>query len=120
MNRKINKIVIVLVMITILSSGCLSSIHAGGEYIDALVEKKFVDVSKSQGSHYLLVTDKGMFEVDRPFIDTFNKSRNADVIYGKIVEGKKYRLHVYGYRIDWMYDYPIVVDATLIENSNGE
>ncbi|MCX9010296.1 MAG: hypothetical protein OIN66_04150 [Candidatus Methanoperedens sp.] len=107
-------IIVALITIAIFSSGCLESIHANEGYTDTVIEKKFIDVSK-EGSHYLLVTGKGTFEVDRPLLDTFNQSRNPDTVYSKIIEGKKYRLHHYGYRIDWLYEYPIVVDATKIE-----
>jgi hypothetical protein len=107
-------IIVALIMIANLSTGCLESIHANEGYTDALIEKKFIDVSR-EGSHYLLVTDKSTFEVNRPLLDTFNQSRNPDVVYSKIIEGKKYRLHHYGFRIDWLYEYPIVVEAAQIE-----
>lgn len=116
MNEKIGKIVVVVsIMAATLLSGCLESIHANEGYTETVVEKKFVDFSKESGSHYLLVTDKGTFEVDRPILDTFNQSRNPDTVYGNITEGKKYILHHYGFRIDWMYEYPFVVDVTLVE-----
>lgn len=102
--------IISFIFLTTLLSGCLSSVHANDGYTDIIVSKKITDVSK-EGSHYLLTTDKGMFEVDRPLLDTFNTTRNPDLIYSKIIEGEKYQLHHYGYRIDFIYEYPIVVDA---------
>ncbi len=99
-----------LLFLTILSSGCLSDIHVNEGYTNVTVQKKFVDFS-GKTSHYLIVTDNGVFEIDRPLLDTFNQSRNPDVVYSQIVEGREYRIHYYGYRIDWLYDYPIVVGA---------
>ena len=100
--------IIALLFLITLSSGCLESVHANGGYTDVTVTKKFIDYSKDD-SHYLLTTDKGMFEVNRPLFDTFNQSRNPDLVYSKISEGKQYRLYHYGYRIDFLYEYPIVV-----------
>lgn len=94
--------------IIILFSGCLSSIHLGEGYDVVTVKKKFIDVS-DEGSHYVLVTDKGLFEVDRPLLDMFDPTRNPDLAWAKIEEGKTYKIHYYGYRIDFIYDYPIVV-----------
>lgn len=104
-----------VIFIALIPSGCLESVHANEGYTDVLITKKFIDVSKDasgeSNSHYVLVTDKGNFEVDRPFLDTFNTSRNPDTVYGNIIEGKKYRLHHYGYSVNFLYEYPYVVEA---------
>lgn len=106
-------LVLLLILATLIPTGCLEEIHANEEYTDVTVTKKFVDNSK-EGSHYILVTDKGNFEVDRPIIDRLNNSRNPDTVYGTIIEGEQYKLHHYGYRIDFLYEYPFVVDAVPI------
>lgn len=108
-------IIISLLFFIVLSSGCLSSVHSNEGYTDVVVTKKFIDYSKEEGSHYLLTTTKGMFEVDRPLFDTFNQSRNPDLVYSGISENKSYRLYHYGYRVDWLYEYPIVVDVIEIK-----
>lgn len=109
------KIIILFFIMAILSSGCLQDIHANGGYTDVVINKKFIDIGEGwfgTSSHYILATDKGLFEIDRPILDIFNQSRNPDMVYSKIAEGKKYRLRHYGYRIDWLYEYPIAVEAT--------
>lgn len=106
-------IMTIIVIAAIISSGCLAVIHANEERTNVNVQKKMIDVSR-KGSHYLLITDKGVFEVDRPITDRLNQSRNPDIIYSSIIEGKNYTLHHYGYRIDWLYEYPLVVDSTRI------
>lgn len=108
------KILAIIILVAIAFSGCLSDYHFGEDYTDVTVQKKMIDVSK-EGSHYLLVTDKGVFEVDRPLMDYFSKEINPDAVYSKIEEGRRYKLHHYGYRIDFEYDYPIVVGAEEIK-----
>lgn len=118
--KMIKKIVLVGLL---LFSGCLSSIHANEGHTDVAVEKKMIDYSGSEGgsgSHYILITDKGPFEVDRPILDIFDSSKNPDIIFGRIAEGQRYRIHHYGYRIDWLYDYPIVTGADKLRENKEE
>ena len=97
-------------------SGCLAGIHANEEFTEVTVKSKLVDNSGTE-SFYLLITDKGVFEVDRPKYDSLNESRNPDIVFPSIEEGKSYTLHHYGYRIDFIYDYPIVVGAVEIKTA---
>lgn len=97
---------VVVLMTTVLNG--FAGLHWNEGFTQATIQKKMVDYSKD-GSHYLLKTDKGMFEVDRPLLDSFNSDRNADIVFNSIEEGKTYTLHHYGYRIDVIYAYPIVV-----------
>jgi len=107
---------ITILLLLVVTSGCLSDIHLGEGYTDATVQKKYIDVSK-QGSHYVVVTDKGPFEVNRPLLDMLDPSRNPDVVYAKINENKTYRLHHFGFRFDITYDYPIIVGVTEINTT---
>jgi hypothetical protein len=108
----------VLTVIIISASGCLSDIHINEGTTNVTVQKKFVDYSE-KNSHYIIVTNKGVFEIDRPLLDTFNQYRNPDVVYSGITEGRTYQIHYYGFRIDWIYDYPIVTEAHEIANINN-
>jgi hypothetical protein len=84
--------------------------HLNEKYIEnATINKAFID--KTVTSHYIIITDKGAYEIGKPLLDIFNNSRNANVNWAKIKEGRTYNLHSYGYRIDFLYVYPIVVDV---------
>ena len=105
---------LVVIALCLLATG-MAWAHWNEQYIDVSVIGKHIDYSKGDSgtqSHYVVVTDKGAFEVDTPLIDRiFNMgSRNADVNYAKIESGKSYTLHTYGYRIDILWVYPIVTD----------
>ena len=103
--------------LTILVLGLLSTgmawAHLNENYVDASVIGKHIDYSNEGSgttSHYVVVTDKGTFEIDTPLWDRiFNMDiSNADVNYAKIETGKSYTFHTYGYRIDILWVYPIV------------
>ena len=111
---KVLPLVLIVMVIGLLVTG-MAWAHWNEQYIDINVIGKHIDYSKSDSgtqSHYVVVTDKGAFEVDTPLIDRiFNmESRNADVNYAKIEPGKSYIFHTYGYRIDILWVYPIVTD----------
>ncbi len=109
--RNVNKIMsTTLLIFVIVLSGCLGNIHINEGYTDVIVQKKYIDFS-DENSHYIIVTDKGLFEIDRPVLDIFNQSRNPDYVYSSIQEGNKYRIHHYGFKIDFLYSYPLVVNA---------
>ena len=105
---------LIVIVLGLLVTG-MAWAHWNEQYIGVNVIGKHIDYSKSDSgtqSHYVVVTDKGAFEVDTPLIDRiFNmESRNADVNYAKIESGKSYTFHTYGYRIDILWVYPIVTD----------
>lgn len=106
-------IALVILVLGLLSTG-MAWAHWNGNYIDASVIGKHIDYSNSGSgtqSHYVVVTDKGAFEIDTPLWDRiFNMgTSNADVNYAKIEIGQSYTFHTYGYRIDILWIYPIVV-----------
>lgn len=116
---KVIPLAVMIVVIGMMSSG-MAWAHWNERYVSANVIDKHIDVSTScdkgdctTSSHYVVVTDKGAFEVDTPLIDRiFNmESRNADITYAKIQPGKSYVFHTYGYRIDVLWVYPIVTDV---------
>ena len=113
----VNKILLLalmaLVIVSMVSvSGCLSDVHANGEYTTVNVTEKHIDSGGSSDSAYVIVTDKGLFEINRPLLDTFNSARNPDTLYAMVQPNHSYVFHTYGYRLDWDYDYPIVVDVS--------
>ncbi len=117
MNRNIG--VLLILAIVLANSGCLAGIHANEGWTEATVEKKIVDIG-TEKSYYVLKTDNGLFEVEKPLFDIFNNTRNPDIVFGEIEEGKTYRLHHYGYRVDYGfgstgYWYPYVVDAVPVD-----
>jgi len=79
------------IMILSLLTAIYSS-QKSGEY-SVTVTDKHIDHSTDDGSHYMVTTDKGVFEVDNgPFIDVWN----ADEIYGNLHIGKKYNIKTKG------------------------
>jgi hypothetical protein len=107
-------LVLLILVLGILSTG-MAWAHWNERYIDVNIVGKHIDYSKTDSgtqSHYVVVTDKGVFEIDTPLIDRiFNmENRNADVNYAKIEPGKSYTFHTYGYRIEVIWVYPIVTD----------
>lgn len=112
---KVLPLVLIVLVLGMLSTG-MAWAHWNEEYTDVKIVGKHIDYSKTDSgtqSHYVVVTDKGAFEVDTPLIDRIfsMESRNADVNYAKIEAGKSYTLHTYGYRIDILWLYPIVTDV---------
>lgn len=66
---------------------------------DAKVQRAYIDYSgdkDSQQSHYMIGTDKGVFEVDN---STWLWIWNADEIYSQVEEGKVYDFHIKGNKI---------------------
>lgn len=112
---KVLPLALIVLILMMLSTG-MAWAHWNGRFTDVSVVGKHIDYSNTDSgtqSHYVVVTDKGAFEVDTPLIDRiFNmESRNADVNYAKIDAGKSYTFHTYGYRIDILWVYPIVTDV---------
>jgi len=113
-----------LLGLVLLASGCLENLHAEEGYTTATVSRMFIDYSGTtkgtSGSHYVVVTDKGNFEIDRPWRDSFNPAANSDLLWAQVKEGRTYRFHHYGYRFDFMYEYPMIVGAEEIgQVANG-
>jgi hypothetical protein len=101
-----------ILVLGLLSTG-MAWVHLNGNYVDINVIGKHIDYSNDGSgaqSHYVVVTDKGAFEVDTPLWDrVFDMgTSNADVNYAKVEIGKSYKFHTYGYRIDILWVYPIV------------
>jgi len=105
------KVTVALVLF-FLALGIVSAIVVSSyfeEHIETvLVTKMFIDPSKDSGSHYVLTTDKGVFEVDRPLNKITDPDANPDKIWGQLHEGKFYKISYLGWRIDFAYQYPFV------------
>lgn len=84
--------------------------------VEATVTKTYVDVSISKdsdgnshsSSHYMVGTDKGVFEVDNSL---WLWIWNADEIYGSLENGKTYKLTTKGKKFAnfFMQQYPRIV-----------
>jgi hypothetical protein len=122
-----NKISIIAVMalivaVTVSLCGCTTDnlaadFHTNEQYVDCTILGTIADThSEGQTTHtsYVVVTDKGKFEVDRPTVDVFNSAVDPDTLFVTLQRAtdKRYRLHTYGIRNDVYYIYPIIVDAT--------
>ncbi|MEW6304397.1 MAG: hypothetical protein AB1705_13045 [Verrucomicrobiota bacterium] len=77
------------------------------------IQRAYVDVSGSKNStqsHYIIGTDKGVFEVDNSII---NGIANADEIYAGLQPGKTYRVKVRGNKVVnfFFQSYPHIVEV---------
>ena len=73
---------------------------------EVMVQRLYVDRS-SDSSHYMVGTDKGVFEVEN---GAFLGVWNADELYSTLREGKKYRITTEGNKIVnfIMQEYPYI------------
>jgi hypothetical protein len=86
------------------------------------VTRLYVDYSggkDSQSSHYMVGTDKGVFEVDNGL---FLGLWNADELYARLKEGQRYRVTTEGNKVVgfWLQSYPYITAVeplTLVESS---
>jgi prepilin-type N-terminal cleavage/methylation domain-containing protein len=74
------------------------------------VTRLYVDYSggkDSQSSHYMVGTDKGVFEVDNGL---FLGLWNADELYARLKEGQRYRVTTEGNKVVnfWTQSYPYI------------
>lgn len=67
--------------------------------VDTVVTKTYIDNDK-QGSHYMVATDSGVYEVDNGW---WLGVTNADEIYGGLKEGHRYHLNTKGNKLTWYY-----------------
>jgi hypothetical protein len=78
------------------------------------IERTYVDYSGSTKggpeSHYMVVTNKGIFEVDNGWILGM---WNADEVYGKIIPKYTYQITTKGNRVvNFLYqEYPYIIKA---------
>lgn len=80
---------------------------------DVNVTRLYVDVSGSgedKESHYMVGTDKGVFEVDNSL---WNWIWNADEIYAQLQQGSNYTIRVKGRKVvNWFYqEYPYILSV---------
>jgi|GEM_PF-3429728 hypothetical protein len=81
--------------------------------LDVTVSRTYVDVGGTKDdpeSYYVVVTDKGSFEVDNGILLGI---WNADDLFGQIKEGHKYRITTKGKRYqNWfMQELPYIIKA---------
>ena len=111
-------VVSVIVLFTVAMVGMLLAKPLVGMYpfgpekqVSARVERCYVDISgsgDSKKSHYMVATDKGMFEVDNSL---WLWIWNADEIYGRISQGSNYTFTVKGVKcINMIFqEYPGII-----------
>ena len=83
--------------------------------VEATVTRLYVDAAGEQGSHYMVATNQGVFEVDNGLLLWI---WNADEIYGALQTGKTYRFTTKGNKVvNFMFqEYPYIVKAQEITN----
>lgn len=86
--------------------------------LDVTINRTYVDYSGSgdnKSSHYMVATDKGVFEVDNGIMLGM---WNADEVYGKFKNDKKYRITTKGNRVVGMFfqEYPYILNAYEIQD----
>ncbi len=86
------------------------------------VTRLYVDYSggkKSQSSHYMVGTDKGVFEVDNGILLGL---WNADELYAKLKEGQRYRVTTEGNKVVgfWLQSYPYITAVEPLTLVDGE
>jgi prepilin-type N-terminal cleavage/methylation domain-containing protein len=79
------------------------------------VESAHVDV-KEGGSHYMVGTDAGVFELENGF---FLGIYNADELYAKLKKGGRYAITTKGNKAIgfWMQEYPYIVSIEEMPSS---
>lgn len=112
------KALIVLVIILFIASFAIGPILGIGGFgpvdtVQATVARCYVDVSGSgdnRASHYMVGTDKGIFEVDN---GVFLRLWNADELYGSLVAGKTYVFTTKGRKVVnfFFQEYPYIIAA---------
>ena len=63
----------------------------------------------SRNGHYLVNTDVGIYEIDRPWWKMFD-APTGDQTYLTIDEGVTYKVKTYGFRYDAFEWYPFIYD----------
>jgi len=108
------EIMILVVIIGLLGSillvaraGCATGGMGPTNTLTVTVSDKHVDADKESGSHYMVNTDKGTFEVDNGLLLGV---WNADELYGKLLAGHTYNITTKGNRVVniFMQEYPYI------------
>lgn len=98
-----------ILVLGILSFGCLGKWSAATDSHEICVKSKFIDNNGEYGSAYMIVdTDGNAWEVDRSFVNFGNVKANPDVLYGSMETGRRYLINTSGARIDAFYNYPLI------------
>lgn len=105
-----NKIAIVFAVALLFSAfGCLGKWGMNTETNYICVKSKFIDPGGEGGSHYVIVTQDGKtYEIDRSYTNIMNQQANPDVLYSSLEIGHAYNVVTTGYRIDVLYNYPLI------------
>lgn len=116
-------IVVLLFVIIAIAAAAIKPLAGAPPYgpyrtFDATVNRLYVD-HKGEGSHYMVGTDKGVFEVQHSWWAGVN---NADEIYSRFREGKRFQITTKGNKfVGWYFqEYPYVTDASEIQPSKVE
>lgn len=121
MNKSFNFLVVGIIVLTFVlvigscSSHIILGVGAFGPKNTEIITitRCYVDISgsgKKSQSHYMVGTDKGTFEVNNGLMLGV---WNADDIYSKLREGKRYEITTKGNRVVniFMQEYPYIIGA---------
>lgn len=80
---------------------------------EIVVNRLYVDSGGKSDSHYMVASNKGVFEVTNGVFWGYGNIWNADEIYGKLKENQKYIVTIKGNRqVGWFFQqYPYIVDV---------
>ena len=121
-------LIIVLTLLTICLPPLVGIFPFGPEEeVTATVTRAYVDISitkdsdgnQNSASHYMVGTDKGVFEVDNSL---WLWKWNADEVYASLEEGKTYRFTTKGRKVVnfLLQEYPRVIRAEPVTNQVRE
>jgi prepilin-type N-terminal cleavage/methylation domain-containing protein len=105
------ELLIVVAILFIIFALCPFGCGVGGcgprNTVETTVISKHIDHSKDE-SHYMVITEAGGFEVDNGFLLGVS---NADEIYGRMKEGRQYRITTKGKRwVNFAFQhYPYII-----------
>ena len=111
-----------VVIVGVFIVGCEMFIGAGGwgptKTQEVVVTRTYVDYSgsgKEKESHYMVASDKGVFEVGNGFMLGM---WNADELYGKMQGGKRYRITTKGNKVVnyFFQEFPYIVRSEPLED----
>jgi len=121
-DREFGCTVLVIILLFVGVASCNPILGIGGwgpkNTHVATVNNMYVDISgagDSRKSHYMIGTDKGVFEVQNSLIMWL---WNADEIYSKVKNGQTYTFTTKGNKVVcWLFqEYPYVIKMESVDN----
>lgn len=102
-------------VILMIISGINYSLGTGGfgpeNQVEVTVNRLFVDGGGKSSSHYMVGTDKGVFEVQNFLLPV--QVFNSDEIYSQLEVGKTYSVKTKGNKVvNWFFqEYPYIIEV---------